>query len=81
MGERVAWPLPLHEGEVSRLVNSAAMIDKCFRHQHPEAYGSPEVSEPHVPANLRYGQDRLPASSPDHLPEEAVGNPEARPLD
>jgi len=67
--------------EVSRLVNSAAMINKCFRHQHPEAYGQQEVSEPHVPAYLRYGHDRLPESSTDHLPEEAVGNPAATPLD
>ena len=67
--------------EVSILVNSAAMINKCFRHQHPEAYGKPEVSEPHVPAYLRYGHDRLPESSTEHLPEEAVGNPAATPLD
>jgi len=67
--------------EVSILVNSAAMINKCFRHQPPDAYCNPEVSEPHVPAYLRYGHDRLPESSTEHLPEEAVGNPAATPLD
>ncbi len=38
-------------------MNAAAMIDRCFRHQHPEAYGGFEVSEPIVPVHLRYGRD------------------------
>jgi len=62
-------------------VNSAPMINNCFRHQHAEAYGDPGVSEPHIPAYLRYGHDRLPASSTEQLPEETVGNPAATPLD
>ena len=66
-------------------MNSAPMIDKCFRHQHPEAYGDSEVPEPPVPVELRYGRDRLPAPSAgcvaqDCLAEEALGYPDARPL-
>jgi len=49
------------------------MIDLCFRHQHPEAYGAEEVSEPAIPAILRYGSDPLPSPSPHHLPEEPMG--------
>ena len=26
----------------------AAMINRCFRHQHPEAYGEMEVAEPEL---------------------------------
>ena len=44
-------------------MDSSPMINQCFRHQHPEAYGSLEVSEPSVPAGLRYGRDRLPDAS------------------
>ena len=44
-------------------MNSAPMIDLCFRHQHPEAYGEAEVSEPPIPAILRYGSDPLPSPS------------------
>lgn len=54
-------------------MNSAPMIDLCFRHQHPEAYGAEEVSEPAIPAILRYGSDPLPSPSPHHLPEEPMG--------
>lgn len=61
-------------------MNSTAMIDQCFRHQHPEAYGGLEVSEPQIPIPLRYGQDRMPAPSPECFPEEVVGHPDARPL-
>ena len=77
----MAWPLPYQDQEVPTLVNSAAMINNCFRHQHPEAYGDQEVAEPHIPAYLRYGHDRLPSSSAEQLPEETVGNPAATPLD
>jgi hypothetical protein len=56
------------------------MINSCFRHQHPEAYGEPEVPEPLVPMELRYGQDRVPEPSGETLPEERPGYPDARPL-
>ncbi|HKW95623.1 MAG TPA: hypothetical protein VJX92_27290 [Methylomirabilota bacterium] len=58
-------------------MNSAAMINACFRHQHPEAYGDVEVTEPQVPAVLRYGQERLPSCSGECLAEEALGYPGA----
>ena len=50
-------------------MNAAAMIDRCFRHQHPEAYGGLEVSEPIVPVHLRYAHDHAVPSS-DGLAEE-----------
>jgi hypothetical protein len=61
-------------------MNSARMINECFRRQHPEAFGGLEVSEPHVPIHLRYGHDRMPAPSSSCLTEETVGYPDARPL-
>jgi hypothetical protein len=63
-----------------RLVNSAPMINRCFRHQHPEAYGEAEVPEPPIPMELRYGQDRAPESSAESLPEERGGYLDAVPL-
>ena len=45
----------------------------CFRHQHPEPYGEEEVSEPAIPAFLRYGSDPLPSPSPNPLPEDPHG--------
>ena len=61
-------------------MNSAGMIDRCFRHQHPEAYGEIEVCEPAIPIDLRYGRDRTPAPSRECLGEDAVGYPGAIPL-
>jgi hypothetical protein len=61
-------------------VNSAPMINRCFRHQHPEAYGAAEVAEPPVPMELRYGQERVPEPSGTGLAEECLGYPDARPL-
>ena len=61
-------------------MNSAPMIDKCFRHQHPEAFGELEVAEPHVPICLRYGLDRVPDPTRECLAEEISGFPDARPL-
>ncbi len=61
-------------------MNAAAMIDTCFRHQHPEAYGEIEVSEPLVPVQLRYGHDRSPAPSLECLAEESLGCPDSRAL-
>jgi hypothetical protein len=62
-------------------MNSTAMISKCFRHQHPEAYGELEITEPPLPINLRYGHDRTPAPSRDCFAEDALGFPGARPLE
>ena len=59
-------------------MNSAPMINRCFRHQHPEAYGEAEVPEPLVPTELRYGQDRVAEPSGESLPEERPGHPDAR---
>jgi hypothetical protein len=59
-------------------MDSSLMINQCFRHQHPEAYGSLEVSEPSVPAGLRYGRDRLPDASQEYLVEELLGYPDVR---
>ena len=53
-------------------MDSAAMINRCFRHQHPEA--------PPLPIRLRYGQDRSPAPSRECLPDDALGYPDAIPL-
>ncbi|HZP39260.1 MAG TPA: hypothetical protein VFE48_22450 [Methylomirabilota bacterium] len=61
-------------------MDASHMINRCFRHQHPEAYGSLEVSEPSIPAELRYGRDRLPDASQEYLVEEVVGRPDARPI-
>jgi hypothetical protein len=61
------------------IMNASAMIDTCFRHQHPEAYGEIEVSEPLVPVRLRYGHDRAPASL-ECLAEESLGYPDSRAL-
>jgi hypothetical protein len=61
-------------------MNAAAMIDTCFRRQHPEAYGEIEVSEPLVPVHLRYGHDRSPAPLLECLAEERLGYPDSRAL-
>lgn len=61
-------------------MDSAAMINRGFRHQHPEAYGATEVAGPPLPIRLRYGQDRSPAPSRECLPEHALGYPDAIPL-
>jgi hypothetical protein len=61
-------------------MNAAAMIDTCFRHQHPEAYGEIEVVEPLVPVQLRYGHDHSPAPSPEGLAEDELGYPDSRAL-
>lgn len=56
--------------------SAAEMINQCFRHQHPEAYGRDAVAEPSVPAVLRYGSDpRLPGG--EEIPEPPMGHPEA----
>ena len=60
-------------------MNAAAMIDACFRAQHPEAFDRPEVPEPLLPKTLRYGDDITDIHWPQiTLPEEPVGDPDAR---
>lgn len=61
-------------------MDSGAMIDRCFRHQHPEAYGEIQIVEPPLPIRLRYGQDGSPAPSRECLPEDVLGYPDAVPL-
>ena len=66
-------------GARPRSRSTAEMIADCFRHQHPEAFGRPEVSEPHLPDQVRFGRDFVHATR-EVLPEEAMGLPEAVPL-
>lgn len=61
------------------MANACRMINRCFRHQHPEAFDRPEVSEPPVPAELRYGQDVVVPVAP-LIPEEPMGDPDAIPI-
>lgn len=56
--------------------SAADMINQCFRHQHPEAYGRPEVSDVPLPRDLRYGAEETIPATP-ILPEEPMGNPGA----
>ena len=60
--------------------STAAMINDCFRHQHPEAYGQPAVPEPAIPTHLRYGNDQPVAASRISIAEEPMGVPGAQPL-
>ena len=65
-------------------MDSGAMIDRCFRHQHPEAYGEIEIAEPPLPmAAIRAGQIPGPlpgvfargrAGLPGHHPAGALLN-------
>ena len=55
------------------------MINDCFRHQHPEAYGGDPVPGGNVPAELRYGRDPMYVSLAFEIPEE-MGDPNAVPL-
>lgn len=52
------------------------MVNECFRHQHPEAYGRSEGPDVTIPRELRYGAEEpiLPTPS---LPEMPIGNPES----
>ena len=56
---------------------TADMINDCFRHQHPEAYGRPETLEPVLPRELRYGAEEPVVPTP-AIPEAVMGHPEAR---
>lgn len=57
-------------------MDSAAMINRCFRHQHPEAYGEMEVAEPPLPIRL----NRSPGPSRECLLENTLGYPDVIPL-
>jgi hypothetical protein len=59
--------------------STADMISECFRHQHPEAFGRPEVREPHLPERVRFGRDYVQVSR-EMVPEERVGRHDAVPL-
>ena len=59
--------------------STAEMIAECFRHQHPEAYGRPEVSEPRLPEQVRFGRDFVFATRA-MVPEEPMGLAEPVPL-
>ncbi len=60
-------------------MNAVAMVNRCLRHQMPELWDRPEVAEPHVPSQLRYGSTDYVPSSQESLPEERMGDPEAIP--
>jgi hypothetical protein len=68
-------------GESWRHRTTSEMINDCFRHQHPEAYGGDPVPQAAVPWDLQCGRDHLVASPASTLPEEAMGNPGAHQID
>jgi hypothetical protein len=55
------------------------MVDACFRHQHPEAFGGEAITEPSLPQEIRYGQEDYAATGfpAPALAEEPMGHPEA----
>jgi hypothetical protein len=59
--------------------SASDMINRCFRHQHPEAYGRPEMVEASVPTQLRYGVGETVRESA-VIAEEPMGSPDAVPL-
>jgi len=61
--------------------STSDMIDDCFRHQHPEAYGRPQVGQVAIPWKLGCGRDHMVTSATSAIPEEQIGNPNAIPLD
>lgn len=59
-----------------------AMINDCFRHQHPEAYGRSLIPDPMVPQNFEHRRDHLVVSPPSGIHEEqGMRNPGAQSLD
>jgi hypothetical protein len=60
--------------------NACPMIVRCYYHQHPEDYGRPPGEDGVVPASLRYGSGEAPVASTSAIPEEIMGNLEARAL-
>lgn len=61
--------------------SAVPMVNRCFRHQHPEAYDRDEVPEPSIPPNLRHGlgDTYYPASQESISEELGMGVPDARP--
>lgn len=69
-----------HQPEHGGLVSDAAeMVNRCFRHQHPEAYGRGEIGEAILPPELRYGLEDAILPTP-AIPEMQTGDPDAIPL-
>jgi len=64
-----------------RVRDTLEMINDCFRHQHPEAYGRDPVPQAGIPWHVQCGRDHLTPSSPPAIPEESMGDPDARSLD
>ena len=60
---------------------AADMVQRCFRHQHPEAYGGPAAAEAVVPPQLRYGSGNVYAGTGPAIAEERMGDPDAAYLD
>ena len=58
------------------------MVSRCFRHQHPEAYGGLATVVPALPMELLCGREReaLPRSSQPPLVEDVQSFPGAYPL-
>ena len=61
--------------------STSQMIDDCFRHQHPEAYGRVPVPHAAVPWELECGRDHMVGSPTRAVAEEPMGHPTAVPLD
>ena len=61
--------------------SAVAMLARCFRHQHPEAYGLAVAEEGIIPSELRYGGGADPVPTGPVIAEEPTGNPDAVPLD
>jgi len=58
-------------------VDAAPMINRCYRHQHPEVFDRPAVEPPRLPAGLRYGGEHVPSSRA-QVEEEPMGSRESR---
>jgi hypothetical protein len=61
--------------------STSDMIQDCFRHQHPEAYGREAVPQIALPWRFVCGRDHMASMPASALPEESMGNPNAPPLD
>ena len=58
--------------------SAADMVNRCFRHQHPEAYGRAEPAEAVVPTELRYGRgEEYTPGQAKAIAEPEMGDPEA----
>ncbi len=67
--------LALRRLRVARPMNAHEMVMRCFRHQHPEAYGRAPVADGIVPPELRYGRGEVLVGAPE-IREEPMGNGE-----